>query len=121
MKKYIQFITLLLPLLIYSQDNMKNDWPDLKKYATENENLKSSTTFPKRIVFMGDSITEFWKINNPDFFNSNNFIDRGISGQTTPQMLLRFRQDVIELKPNAVVILAGINDIAEFQRLKIIF
>jgi len=62
---------------------------------------------------MGDSITEFWKVNDGAFFNSNPFIDRGISGQTTPQMVLRFRQDVIDLKPSVVVILAGINDIAE--------
>lgn len=62
---------------------------------------------------MGDSITEFWKPNDSTFFSANSFIDRGISGQTTPQMLLRFRQDVIDLKPSKVVILAGINDIAE--------
>lgn len=62
---------------------------------------------------MGNSITEGWLNKRPDFFNSKNYINRGISGQTTPQMLLRFRQDVIALKPAVVVILAGINDIAE--------
>lgn len=64
-------------------------------------------------LFMGDSITEFWQDINPDYFKRNNFINRGISGQTTAQMLLRFQQDVIQLKPQNVVILAGINDIAE--------
>lgn len=62
---------------------------------------------------MGDSITEFWKSTDSSFFIPDYYIDRGISGQTTPQMLLRFRQDVIALKPSLVIILAGINDIAE--------
>ena len=66
-----------------------------------------------RVVFMGNSITEGWKIADPDFFSTNPFINRGIGGQTTPQMLVRFRQDVIELNPKVVVILAGINDIAQ--------
>jgi len=65
------------------------------------------------VVLMGDSITEFWKTNSPDFFTNYPLIDRGISGQTTSQMVVRFEQDVIALKPKAVVILAGINDIAE--------
>ncbi len=89
---------------------MNTDWANLNKYALENRNINSNAT---NIVFMGDSITEFWKVNNQSFFANNLFINRGISGQTTPQMLLRFRQDVINLKPKAVVILAGINDIAE--------
>ena len=67
----------------------------------------------KRVVFMGDSITQGWKIEGPDgYFPGKPYVNRGISGQTTPQMLVRFRQDVIDLKPAAVVILAGINDIA---------
>jgi lysophospholipase L1-like esterase len=67
----------------------------------------------KRVVFMGDSITEGWKIEGPDgYFAGKPYVNRGISGQTTPQMLVRFRQDVIDLKPGVVVILAGINDIA---------
>jgi lysophospholipase L1-like esterase len=67
----------------------------------------------KRVVFMGDSITEGWKIEGPDgYFAGKPYVNRGISGQTTPQMLVRFRQDVIDLKPAVVVILAGINDIA---------
>jgi lysophospholipase L1-like esterase len=91
---------------------MNKDWANLIKYATENKQLMQlQNTNP--IVLMGDSITEFWKVNDEAFFTSNNLINRGISGQTTPQMLLRFRQDVINLKPSKVVILAGINDIAE--------
>ena len=67
----------------------------------------------KRVVFMGDSITQGWKIEGPDgYFPGKPYVNRGISGQTTPQMLVRFRQDVIDLTPTAVVILAGINDIA---------
>ncbi|WP_395067412.1 SGNH/GDSL hydrolase family protein [Flavobacterium sp.] len=100
----------MLPLTFYSQNSMNTDWANLNKYALENRNINSNAT---NIVFMGDSITEFWKVNNQSFFANNLFINRGISGQTTPQMLLRFRQDVINLKPKAVVILAGINDIAE--------
>lgn len=86
------------------------DWPNLNKYQNENANLKPAGQ--KRIVFMGDSITEFWSIINAEFFAEKPYINRGISGQTTPQMLIRFRADVIALKPAAVVILGGINDIA---------
>ncbi len=88
---------------------MNKDWANLKKYNSENETVSSINA----VVFMGDSITEFWSTYDTTFFSSNNFINRGISGQTTSQMLLRFRQDVINLKPSTVVILAGINDIAE--------
>jgi lysophospholipase L1-like esterase len=88
------------------------DWPNLNKYQNENANLKPAAAGQKRIVFMGDSITEFWSIINAEYFVGKPYINRGISGQTTPQMLIRFRADVIALKPTAVVILAGINDIA---------
>lgn len=88
------------------------DWPNLNKYAIENQNL-SSISNQGRIVLMGDSITESWKIIDSEFFQNPNLINRGISSQTTSQMLLRFRQDVINLKPEIAVILAGINDIAE--------
>lgn len=109
----IQIVILAFtPLLSFCQnDVMKNDWANLKKYDSENKEL-STTPTSKRIVFMGDSITEFWKVNDSSFFDKSK-INRGISGQTTPQMLLRFPQDVISLKPEVVIILAGINDIAE--------
>jgi lysophospholipase L1-like esterase len=88
--------------------NAKNDWPDLRRYRPENAAL---TPEKNRVVFMGNSITDAWIKFSPDYF-SKNYVDRGISGQTTPQMLIRFRQDVIDLGPKVVVILAGINDIA---------
>ncbi len=87
------------------------DWPNLNRYAQENEKLQSVSN-ENRVVFMGNSITEGWLTHDPDFFAGKPYINRGIGGQTTPQMLLRFRADVINLKPKTVVILAGINDIA---------
>ena len=85
------------------------DWGQLCRYRGENAALPPAS--PARVVFLGDSITEGWKEAEPDFFGGDR-LDRGISGQTTPQMLLRFRPDVIALKPRVVVILAGTNDIA---------
>ncbi len=75
--------------------------------------LKAPAPNEKRVVFMGNSITEGWKRADSAFFAGRPYYDRGISGQTTPQMLVRFRPDVIDLKPAVVVILAGINDIAQ--------
>jgi acetyl esterase/lipase/lysophospholipase L1-like esterase len=97
---------------IEGMQKMLSDWPNLKRYADENSKVSIAAN-EKRIVFMGNSITEGWKRSDSSFFINNPYIDRGISGQTTPQMLLRFRQDVIDLKPAVVVILAGINDIAQ--------
>ena len=87
----------------------KTDWAQFYRYEEAN---KSITTQPDA-VFMGNSITDFWVKNDSAFFADNNFVGRGISGQTTSEMLVRFRKDVIALKPKTVVILAGINDIAE--------
>lgn len=89
--------------------NETNDWPNLRKYRNENALLKPEKN---RVVFMGNSITEGWGRTDSQFFTQNPYVNRGISGQTTPQMLIRFRQDVIDLTPKAVIILAGINDIA---------
>lgn len=94
------------------QNTEAQDWANLNKYKKDNTSLLPVNTGQKRIVFMGDSITEFWSVINPGFFIGKLYINRGISGQTTPQMLIRFRADVIALKPAIVVILAGINDIA---------
>jgi lysophospholipase L1-like esterase len=102
-------------LFIYSfmgQKLQAQDWPNLNKYQKHNVLLQNAQPFPNKVVFMGDSITEFWSREAPEYFQTHNYINRGISGQTTPQMLIRFRADVIALKPSAVVILAGINDIA---------
>jgi len=94
---------------IKNELNNTNDWPNLRRYRSQNAAL---TPQAHRVVFMGNSITDAWINFSPDFFSKNPYVDRGISGQTTPQMLVRFRQDVIDLKPEVVVILAGINDIA---------
>ena len=88
------------------------DWAHLKKYEQSNSELKKINE-PDRVVFMGNSITEGWSNFDKDFFINNPFVNRGIGGQTTPQMLIRFKPDVVNLNPKAVVILAGINDIAE--------
>jgi len=74
--------------------NSTNDWPNLRRYRPENAQLKPQAN---RVVFMGNSITDAWNKVSPDFFSENPYIDRGISGQTTPQMLIRFRQDVLIL------------------------
>lgn len=90
------------------------DWPALARYSEENlKTVPASMDGPRRVVFMGDSITDSW--DDPKyggFFPGKPYINRGISGQTTPQMLIRFRPDVIALKPKVVVILAGTNDLA---------
>jgi lysophospholipase L1-like esterase len=96
----------------FSQESANTDWAGLNRFRDENARLGLPKSGEKRIVFMGNSITEFWKEICPDFFAGKPYIDRGISGQTSPQMLLRFRADVISLKPAAVLIMAGINDIA---------
>ena len=94
------------------EDRVKNDWQNLTRYRQANTALAQTTSTKPRVVFMGNSITDAWIRVDSAFFAGKNFIDRGISGQTTPQMLVRFRPDVIDLKPAVVVILAGINDIA---------
>jgi lysophospholipase L1-like esterase len=86
------------------------DWPNLQRYQAANQKLPAPAKDERRVVFMGDSITDSWKLEQA--FPGRPYVNRGISGQTTPQMLIRFRPDVIELKPKAVVILAGTNDIA---------
>lgn len=107
--KIFKLLTLLVPMIFSAQD-----FANIARYHKENETIIQSGNFPK-YVFMGDSITEFWKNYNPDFFTKNNYADRGISGQTSSQMLLRFQEDVIRLKPKRVYILAGTNDIAGNQ------
>jgi lysophospholipase L1-like esterase len=89
-----------------------NDWPLLARFAKDNATYPLPKSGEKRVVFFGDSITDFWGRPVGDFFPGKGYINRGISGQTTPQMLVRFRADVIALKPAVVVILAGTNDIA---------
>ncbi|MDE3165266.1 MAG: SGNH/GDSL hydrolase family protein [Acidobacteriota bacterium] len=88
------------------------DWPNLKRYREENARVQPPAPGEERVVFMGDSITDGWGRRYGQFFPGKPYINRGISGQTTPQMLIRFRADVIALQPMAVVILAGTNDIS---------
>ena len=96
-----------------TQYNPKMDWAWLARFKNSDSALSAPAPGENRVVFMGDSITQGWRIEGPNgYFPGKPYINRGISGQTTPQMLVRFRQDVIDLKPKAVVILAGINDIA---------
>ena len=89
-----------------------SDWANLGYYEKRNRELGLPDENEKRIVFMGDSITEEWGNLYPEFFSGNYYINRGIGGQTTPQMLIRFKPDAIDLKPDAIIILAGTNDIA---------
>jgi len=98
---------------ISQNDELINDWPNLAKYKKDNLKIGLPKSGEDRVVFMGNSITEGWAQDNPEFFEGKSYINRGISGQTTPQMLVRFRADVVNLKPKVVVILAGTNDIAE--------
>lgn len=88
------------------------DWANLNRFREDNKKLPPAGANEDRVVFMGNSITQGWINRVPDFFANRPYINRGIGGQTTPQMMLRFRQDVIQLQPKVVVILAGTNDIA---------
>jgi lysophospholipase L1-like esterase len=101
------------PLKIRQQEieSTLRDWPNLARFRDAAAELGLPAKGENRIIFLGDSITQNWNL--ADFFPGKPYVNRGISGQTTPQILLRIRQDVIELKPKAVVILAGTNDIAE--------
>lgn len=108
----IYFCVLLLMSGFAFNTSIAQDWADMQKYKMANKNLEQSMNSKTSVVFMGNSITEMWVNMRPEFFRDNPYIGRGISGQTTPQMLVRFRQDVIDLNPAAVVILAGTNDIA---------
>lgn len=125
MNKFLLFILLLSGSAVSAQDqrtdslntraekeNFTDDWAALTKYQKENELLPMPAKKEKRVVFLGSSIFEFWKQKDPEYFSQNSYVDRGISGQISPQLLIRFRQDVINLKPKVVIILAGSNDIA---------
>ena len=118
MKNTVSTAILLTIISIFNlsgQDNKKGmDWANLARYKEANTTLLKENPSSSTIVLMGNSITEGWVRERPDFFKSNtNLVGRGISGQTTPQMLLRFKQDVVHLKPKLVVLLCGINDIAQ--------
>jgi lysophospholipase L1-like esterase len=103
---------ILIAFLLLGQKSIAQDWANLARFQKDNAELNAPSKKENRVVFMGNSITEGWSNIQPEFFEGKPYINRGISGQTTPQMLIRFRQDVIDLQPKVVVILAGTNDIA---------
>lgn len=108
-----RIFTIAAILLAAALNNMYGqDWADLNRYREADRILVSDAPVSGRVVFMGNSITENWYKFHPEFFTENGFVARGISGQTTPQMLVRFRQDVVNIGAETVVILAGTNDIA---------
>src|SRR5262245_49160261 len=123
----ILLITLSVPLIVSAQNQTSDspdvlkqrleqmqkraqDWPQLSRYRDANSKVPPAAKNENRVVFLGDSITDAWNL--AEYFPSKPYLNRGISGQTTPQMLIRMRPDVIALKPKVVVILAGTNDIA---------
>lgn len=112
MKKIKLLMIGMLAALGLTNSAKAQDWANLKQFQEANAALETPTSNEDRVVFMGNSITIGWINSRPEFFEGKPWINRGIGGQTTPQMLIRFRQDVIDLKPKVVVILAGTNDIA---------
>ena len=108
MKKLFSLIALLSVCAVTLAQDPPKDWAKFYRYSEANQNL----TVRPRVVFLCDSITDNWAKKDKEFFEDNNFVGRGISGQVTSQMLVRFRRDVIDLSPKYVVILAGTNDIA---------
>ena len=111
----LKFITLSIVLLLSMNVTFKanaQDWANLNQFKEKNTEVGLPSNSEDRVVFMGNSITQGWGDLCPEFFENPNYINRGIGGQTSPQMLVRFRQDVIKLFPKVVIILAGTNDIA---------
>jgi len=112
MKSLKLTFAILLSLFISGLTFAQQDWANIARFKDANAKLAPPASGETRVVFMGNSITEGWIRTCPDYFAGKPYVNRGISGQTTPQMLVRFRTDVINLKPALVVILAGTNDIA---------
>lgn len=111
-KKTLCLPFLILILILMSNQAVSQDWPGLNHFKEANAQVAPPAPNEDRVVFMGNSITIGWLNARPEFFEGKPYINRGISGQTTPQMLVRFRQDVIDLQPKVMVLLAGTNDIA---------
>lgn len=112
-KYYVCLSTFCLCLSWAESHAQNRDFGGLNRYAKENRELPQPQKKEQRVVFMGNSITEGWVSTHPNFFKDNGYVGRGISGQTSYQFLLRFREDVIKLSPTLVVINAGTNDVAE--------
>lgn len=113
MKKVILIMSFFSFFGLFSRAQEFNKLINLDRYAEANAALPAPAKGEKRVVFIGNSITDGWPNAHPDFFKSNNYVGRGISGQTSPQLLSRFRQDVLNLKPVAVLINIGTNDVAQ--------
>lgn len=107
--KKLTFLILFITMSFFGFS--QEDWFEYNRYQANNERIKANQDYPL-VVFMGNSITDNWAYYHPGFFIDNHFCGRGISGQTTAQMLVRFMADVVELQPKAVVIMAGTNDVA---------
>ena len=105
----VTFLVLLMTMSLFGF--AQKDWFGFNRYQADNERIISTEDYPE-VVFMGNSITDNWAYFHPDFFSENHFCGRGIGGQTSAQMLVRFTADVINLRPKAVVIMAGTNDVA---------
>lgn len=110
MKKVLFFIA---AMAITVSVSAQQDWANFKRYQEANQEVKTWPQAQRKVVFMGNSITDNWASRHPEFFKENGYVGRGISGQTTYQMVLRFYEDVIALHPKAVVINGGTNDIAQ--------
>ncbi len=114
MKKFLLSAVALFTVALSVNADDTWDWPNYRRYAAQNAELMQNVPEdPRRVVFFGNSITEGWARIKPEFFKKNDFVGRGISGQTTYQFLLRFREDAINLKPALIVLNAATNDIAE--------
>lgn len=112
MKKILAIAAITCMALTTNAQRSK-DWAQLYKYTGANIELNNQKNSGKRVVLLGNSITEYWVSKHPDFFKRTGYIGRGISGQTSYQFLVRFREDIVNLKPKVVVINVGTNDIAE--------
>ena len=116
MKIRLRVLTFLVIVFQFTmtiaQDPNPMDWPNFKQFEELNTKLAKMKKNKNRVVFIGNSITIGWLQTNPNFFKDKDYVNRGISGQTTPQMLVRFRADVVDINADVVVILAGTNDIA---------
>lgn len=116
MKKISLLVLLMTSLFVNAQQKINENWADwanFKKYADQNKSVPPKIKGERRVVFLGNSIFEGWLKSRPEFFAGKPYYDRGISGQTTPQMLLRFYDDVLALNPDVLVLKCGINDIAQ--------
>lgn len=106
------FCCLCLACVVRAQQVQAYQWANISRYATQNDSLRAAQG-GARVVFLGNSITQHWVTKHPSFFTDNGYTGRGISGQTSSQFLLRFREDVLKLQPQVLVLNAGTNDIAE--------